>query len=321
MFAKNTVFVIGAGASYDLGFPLGAGLRRSIHSMMDFNYDEFFDELKGAESPGDNALFTQFYNPRADKSESLAFKEAAEQIRTGILNFASVDDFLQMNNDRPRVAELCKAAIIKAIRVAESNSPLKNDPGLSSGAYENIWMRRLINMMLANSASRDSLFDDVAFIIFNYDRCLEHFLYSAVASVVLDPLMFATNMKRLRCFHPYGQVGQLPWQVDSKTTTAVAFGEHERRVDRQLASSIKTYSESVADTTELSTAQQWVEKADKLIFLGFGFHRQNLELLGQKRNWTMKYTYATAYGDLDLAVTRRNCKDNHQGFFPLIARF
>jgi len=39
MFQPNTVFVLGAGASHEVGLPLGSELKRIIANKLDFEYD------------------------------------------------------------------------------------------------------------------------------------------------------------------------------------------------------------------------------------------------------------------------------------------
>jgi len=55
-------------------------------------------------------------------------------------------------------------------------------------------------------------FESITLIIFNYDRCVEHFIYNALQNFYgLSGPEAVELVKEINIFHPYGVVGALPW--------------------------------------------------------------------------------------------------------------
>ena len=82
-------------------------------------------------------------------------------------------------------------AIVKSILEAdaEASSTLINrtpKPHVVAN-FENSWIVKFIRVLNRGVpfADRRKLFNNVAFIVFNYDRCLEHFLLHAIRQLYL----------------------------------------------------------------------------------------------------------------------------------------
>jgi hypothetical protein len=118
----------------------------------------------------------------------------------------------------------------------------------------------------------------VKFIVFNYDRCIEHFLYHALQAYYgLNEGNATSVLERLTFYHPYGSVGPLPWMHQPR---AVAYGE-EVNADQFLesASQIETFTEGTdPESSAVADIQRCAGGASRVVFLGFAFHRQNLKL-------------------------------------------
>ncbi len=83
-------------------------------------------------------------------------------------------------------------------------------------------------------------------------------------------------LSHLKIIRPYGTIGPL----ETSDTAGIRFGERETSDDKLFA-----ITENIKTLTELtSTAGQDVEQAigrsNLAVLLGFGFHEQNLKLLG-----------------------------------------
>ena len=81
----------------------------------------------------------------------------------------------------------------------------------------------------------------------------------------------------LKILHPYGTVGNLPWQ---SRRSAVRFGGE--KIDNDLATlsdQIRIYNEEIDDKTKIEELRTAMAEAKRFVFLGFHFHRQNVELL------------------------------------------
>jgi hypothetical protein len=126
----------------------------------------------------------------------------------------------------------------------------------------------------------DKIFSNLTIINFNYDRCLEHYLfhvmqrlYPSKGETYVADLINAT----LKVHHPYGVIGNLPWQ---SRTNAVQFGGASDGDDiGSLSSQIRTYNEEVDDTKKIEEIRAAMAEAKQIVFLGFHFHKQNVELL------------------------------------------
>jgi hypothetical protein len=69
---------------------------------------------------------------------------------------------------------------------------------------------------LFNGCGEEGLRDRLAnlvLIIFNYDRCIEHYLFHSLVNYhEMSREQAAELMAGVRIYHPYGKVGNLPWE-------------------------------------------------------------------------------------------------------------
>jgi hypothetical protein len=150
----------------------------------------------------------------------------------------------------------------------------------------------------------ETIFDNVAFIVFNYDRCIEHFLFVALQQLyAIDHTMAANLLSKLCIIHPYGVVAELPF----KTRDGISFGGPADGYDAPyltLSNRIRTYSEQIEDPAELNAIREQVAAAEKIVFLGFAFHDQNLRMLQPEKEMVRKPIFGTAFGmsNSDLSV-------------------
>ena len=145
--------------------------------------------------------------------------------------------------------------------------------------------------------------DSIVLIIFNYDRCIEHYLYHSIQNYYqISAEDVAKLLQSLEVYHPYGTVGSLPWLNSDR---AIAFGDLPSvRQLLELASKIKTFTEGTDElSSDVKAIRAHMKTANKLVFLGFAFHRLNLELLLPESESmklgkppTGRIVYATAYG-------------------------
>jgi hypothetical protein len=113
----------------------------------------------------------------------------------------------------------------------------------------------------------------VTLIVFNYDRCIEQYLYLAFQTYYgMVAERAAGLVKKIHIYHPYGSVGSLPWYGGTQTSP---FG-HEPGAGEllKLAGGIKTFTEGTDPTSsDITAIRAKVLAADRLLFLGFAFHR------------------------------------------------
>jgi hypothetical protein len=290
MFKRRTLFVIGAGASAEVGLPVGTGLARNIREKLKLERTDY-----GEFSVSDRGLFDQLR--RAHPKEVNSYLDAYGKIHAGILLSNSIDDFLHIHRDDKYVVELGKAAIVRAILEAEANSHLYVDQSniYNIPDYTRIigtWYIKLLRILGSGTIAPDAskTLDEVAFIIFNYDRCVEHVLEYGLQQ------LYAINKDEARkivnaatIIHPYGSIGRID---------EVPFGgEKYRSFDCfQLSKRIRTYTEQVEQGEIVSKIQNEVIDADCIIFLGFAFHDQNMLLLHPGGRHEEKEIFGTAFG-------------------------
>jgi hypothetical protein len=119
-------------------------------------------------------------------------------------------------------------------------------------------------------------FANVTLINFNYDRTVEQYLYWALQQYgrvsAGESANAVTSLKQIR---PYGSIGNLPWQENP----GPPFGGSERGGNLfSVAKSIRTYTEQQYEGTD-QKIDQALDSARLAIFLGFGYHLQNMRLL------------------------------------------
>ena len=138
------------------------------------------------------------------------------------------------------------------------------------------------------------IFDNISFVVFNYDRCIEFFLPHALQKLYgIQPREASEIRDRLSIIHPYGVI---PLEV--------SFGYSQANCVA-LANDIKTYTERMGDTEVVDAIVDQVQRAEQIVFLGFAYHDQNMSLF--KPTTAMppsKRLFGTAYqmSDSDVEV-------------------
>ncbi len=137
--------------------------------------------------------------------------------------------------------------------------------------------------MLFENCSKDKISDrlkSVAFIIFNYDRCFEHFIAVALANYYKLTAQEITDItNEIEIYHPYGVVGDF-FPLDGGASF-VNFGEEPVPGKLlQIAKNIKTFTEGTnTASSDIIALREAVLNAGRIIFLGFAFHTLNMDLL------------------------------------------
>lgn len=293
MFKRRTLFVVGAGASHEAELPVGAKLAESIAKRLVLREDG-----TGQARPTEPDLYSQLRraNPQAANELIAAYKK----IREGVILSNSIDDFLHVHRNDPHIVEVGKAAIVNAIVAAEAGSRLYVDHSNMYNVpdYKKVadtWYVKLMRVLGAGTSATDApnALNDVSFIVFNYDRCVEHFLRFALHHLYATSRAQAAEIVcNATIIHPYGLIG---------TLDEVPFGgNRDRNVDYvQLSRRIKTYTEQLEESDTIKRMKKEVAAAECVVFLGFAFHDQNLALLEPKRALTEREVFATAFGMSD----------------------
>lgn len=285
----KTVLVLGAGASCEVSLPSGNKLKGEISKLLKYSIDDF-RRVAGLDSEIHRAYNTlsregayQSVNP---------YLQASRKIIEGLPLVFSIDNFLDIRRGDKDV-EICgKLAIARAILSAEAVSKMATSStreSISMPAIEQTWFAKFFQL-LCEGCSTDELatrLSGIAVVVFNYDRCFEHFLYYALqAAYGVKPEEAAGLVSTVEIYHAYGTVGVLPWQQDgnlpwSPKGPRVPFGGAPEGYEIDLipiANNLKTFTEST-DAEIADSVRKLVADSDRLIFLGFAFHGLNLEFL------------------------------------------
>jgi len=273
---NKTVFVVGAGASFELGFPLGSDLLKDIAGLLDLksNYSEL--------THGDYSIWkalAQF--ARVHHINIRDLQRAAWRVRDAAHLGLSIDNVIHQQNDDDRFALCSKLGIAKRILVAESKSHLRvpdNSKAILWPEVRKTWLGGFAQLLVQDKprAKLDDIFDNVSVVCFNYDRTIRRFLPLALASQYAIGSADAEALAlKLPIYHPYGSLGRLPWEGRE----AVEFGNVDGADLLRVASNIRTFTESELDPAALAGMSNAILGADRIVFLGFGYLAQNMRLL------------------------------------------
>jgi len=307
--SKRTVFVIGAGASAEVGLPTGDELKENIANLMPtFSYD--YDEYNYSMRPtsGDYTLIECFNNNQK-------YYEAAKRIKESLILAASIDQFIHKNRydnntSKPNdiLIRCAKLAIAKAILKAEKESKLycedinKANLSINFDDIKNTWYIPFFQLITGDCTANEleERFKLITLIIFNYDRCIEHFLFYALIEeydISFDKAL--ELIQKINIYHPYGKVGDILYphnqfieliltNIDGEnfhvsslqSIEGTMFGEDEPTPEKlsRIANNIKTFTESTDDETSQAIKKD-ILLAGRLIFLGFAFHELNMKII------------------------------------------
>lgn len=288
--SRRTVLILGAGASNEAGMPTGTALKGRIAQLLNIRFDDGgFRRISG-----DNDIY------EAIKLHILAAGLAPADINNHLYacwhivdampQEISIDNFIHSQEGDARIVICGKLAIIRAILEAEKSSLLRSrDAGAREqpdmARVENTWFVKFVQL-LTKDCTRQQLTErlsQVTAVIFNYDRCFEHFLFNALRSKYnLEDRETAELISHLEIFHPYGSVGPLPWQQVGGT---VEFGSSvHAQLLLNLSRDINTFAEGTnADKSEIEAIHQRMTEAETFVYLGFAYHDQNIRLLTPPR--------------------------------------
>lgn len=288
--SMELVLVVGAGASCELGLPSGAQLKDHIVESVGNSLQYALGYREGGDVISD--AFRILSEAPLNRQE-VQLVNAAECIRDGLPLAVSIDNYLDAHRGNDDMITCGKLAIARCILQAEARStlmrPVHEFPRrLDISNLQESWLYPFFQILTENCSVNDlpNRLSRVAVICFNYDRCIEQFLYHALQTYYkIDEQKAKRLLDDLTIIHPYGSTGKLPWEEGGQKC---AFGsEPEARTLLSIAGQINTFTEGTdLANSRISEVRSLLGTALRVVFLGFGFHRLNLELL---------YSGASAY--------------------------
>ncbi|MEE9913605.1 MAG: hypothetical protein K4571_17985 [Deltaproteobacteria bacterium] len=247
MIENNTVFVLGAGASCSYGFPSGENLKKEAVSAVKDDFSSFL--LLGT--------YRVVPNEEVQRSKCMAFAEALSHAGQ-----ASIDAFLYANRHQKGFDAIGKAAIAQVLLRYEDEVSDESDDD---------WLGYLFKIMIDGISSPDQFIaqNNVSFITFNYDRFLEKWLYKRIKhSFGLDDSSALSVLSKIPIHHVYGILGSFPSpDQDHPSPWVVA------------STGIKTIFDVEKNVMAPEESKSLLLNANVICLLGFGFHRENIDLL------------------------------------------
>lgn len=307
--------MLGAGASFAYGLPLGIGLLGDISKLL----------ARPMNRPGstdrDNALYWQLrHSPTIEadnfskntdiNSSLLAFCQSLrEQDPTSIDTYLSQD----FGPNTLLFRSIGKLAIAHVISSAESVKRFSQIeiPGSEMQKNNAHWYRYLWQECLAKDIQTLAQLKakKLRIVSFNYDRSLEYYLGRKIAARFLaTPGQFLAPEKsqewaadgfsaveqNLQITHPYGTLGSLLRVPYGNADNALKHGQ-------DMANEINVIGEHRENGPDgFAEARDWIEHASRIVFLGFSYDPTNMKRLGLEQGLRSKLKIPDVYGSKDL---------------------
>ncbi len=299
---KSLVLILGAGASSEVNLPTGDGLKKQIAGLLDIRFEDGINQ-----NSGDRTITESFkalaYKNGAGSLDFSPFVNTAWVIRDAMPQATSIDNFIDSHRSNAQIALCGKLAIAKAILAAEASSSLMVDRTniynkLNFNAVATTWFNYFFQLLVENCQKEElpERLQKIAIISFNYDRCLEHYLYLALQNYYRMPEHEAAELiKLIEIHHPYGKVGTLPWVSVPRAIEYGATPNPNQLIE--ITKSLRTFTEGTdPEVSDINAIRSTLSSASRVVFLGFAFHRLNLDLLFSGLKPKATDVFATGYG-------------------------
>lgn len=269
MINENTVLILGAGASKPYGYPTMDEMETDIIENFEKNYSKYVLNWMGLDDEDKNA--------ELDKVKEFLEKYEGSNLM--------IDEFISEKGNH-KYRTIGKVAIACSIINAEKNSRFRR----YSYDTKSDWYKLFFQLLYRNRQSDDKfkLSDyKISIITFNYDRSLEYFLYDSLSKLhSSNPKENIKDLNSLKILHVYGQIMGFDWQIPAPTryNNKISYIDY-RKIENDLqikmcVNNIATIYEDREKLQQLIEARQLIENSKRILFLGFGFDKFNLENLG-----------------------------------------
>lgn len=254
MIKKPITLVLGAGASAPYDFPTGQKLKQQI-----------LDDIKPNVR---SELFRWLRHFNITENEIDTFYECLS--RSGLL---SVDALLEHRTEFMKVGKMAMALKLSEYEVEDKLFDPKE--------RDNSWYQYLWNELV-----RDVPFDEfdkqrLSIITFNYDRSLEHYLYTVMKKLHNNKPeeMRVKKIKSIPIVHVHGQLGEYWEQGENSRSYRIGICKDQFET---ISEQIKIVTEDESTSPEYNQANQILSRSSEIYFLGFGYHQRNCERLKTK---------------------------------------
>jgi hypothetical protein len=259
-------------------------------------------QVAQALDPKQSDFLTEFFDRHeVEDSDRAKYSNAAVRLANILPSsaFKSIDDGLNWFSDDPFAITIGKIAIAHELLKAERESLLlfKNGSPAPLKEAEKSWLPDFFQTLIAGGRRQDAaslLTRNVKIINFNYDRTIEEYLWRALQEHAdLDRDVATEIVNKFEIIRPYGKLGELR----GNSPSSISFGEAENYNLKEMSERILTLAEQRHDdvANTIKDATTW---ARIIVFLGFAFHKQNMEALMPHQSAT-RHIFATMHGMSD----------------------
>jgi hypothetical protein len=293
-----------------VGLPVGAELKASIASDLNIKFDMGSRLVTG--SPEIVHALESLVTQGGRRGDINPLREVCVRISEAMPQAESIDNFIDCHRADPQIALCGKLAIALEILKAERRSKLyvdrRGQNNLDFAQVEKTWFTAFFQILAENCDVEQlaARLETIAIVSFNYDRCFEHYMWDAFKNYYgISGEVSRDILGRLNIYHPYGTVGNLPFL---SSADSIDFGSTP--TERQLIQAVnqlKTFTEGTDEHGSDIQAIRGAFGAGKVIFLGFAFHRQNLELLFPGTRPSAPLSTTRAYGTAR-GISRSDCE-------------
>ncbi len=274
MVQRKLTLVLGAGVSADLSYPTGDAVKKEIQEGIDPN-GSLIKYLEKLEFDTDSHKMAPF-------RESLRFSQET-----------SIDAYLK---EFPDYAEMGKACIAAILMKRERDTDLSKKSQFYSTLFREFNKDGPENFNNSN----------ISIITFNYDRSLEHFLHQALmhSSQKMTKEKCEEKLKNIPIIHVHGKLGPLDWQEENGREYGWPITiEEQLPAIKSAYQGIRVIHEEDDRFSEFERAQLALKDADVICFIGFGYHKLNMERLNIA-DYLGKEIFGTCKGNDNTAVSR-----------------
>jgi len=276
---KKTLFILGAGASVDFGFPTGNELRENIRGLSSYQH---IQNLSESVTDGKDKVHSDYRSFKAGGTKSIPGNvleglEAVYKLEPDLKEFCdkfhnspvySIDEWLV---NWPDLRDVGCLVLAYHILKAEAHSNLFRTE---------TWAQYLLGLC---GNTRDE-FEKAQFLIvtFNYDRSFEFFLYYTLLNkYAYDPEQASQIVKKKVIHHIHGKLGALEWE-NTPEEVMIKHGNYRIPFNqlRAAANQIKVVHETNRSDKLSLRARELIDWSDNVVFLGFAYNSENMRKLG-----------------------------------------
>ena len=270
----RTVFILGAGASKPYGFPLGEELVQEIIDRLHFTSFH-----RGMPTKNNNELGIILLD-RFDLDYINSFRNAL--IKSGTF---SIDSFLTNRDDFRTIGKMCIAYIL----MAYEKKSLSGDSLFQTGNWYKLFWNRI-------NTFKESKEFDFSIYTFNYDRSLEYYIYSTFKN-----LNNATDNYLNQYFnnfpitHLHGDLGTLKFMNQNQS---IPYGNLDFLKNAKALEEVSQWIDVIYEVNEnekFIKLHKELGKAQQIIFMGFGFHPDNMRRIQLNKFLANTKLFATAF--------------------------